>query len=319
VKCFEQAYSSQTYLSEDRASGQQCASIRFTVADRRNCFYSELNPSPAFLRIIHAANRRNGAILMKEMSAFCDFRQLNMTSGRPVIVKQLPEKLSVEQGCIFFREVEPSLKGQRPRVVLDCSKVRQLDSTGIQVLLHCLEEAMKRNGDVKLAAVPPAAAAILKLTRVDHLFEAFDDTDTAVSSFYQFPVPAFQQGPCPAFSAAASTECSDSGNGPRTRAGVRGFGITRRLSDRWPMRPIAGCCVVLFLILSVAAPTSPEHRTKPRPQAKGASSPAQAQHSDGAAKKGNTGLSQPETFAHQSRIIALAKSTVARTPESSSR
>jgi anti-sigma B factor antagonist len=246
---------------------------------------------------------------MKETSAFCDFRQLNMTSERPVIVKQLPEKLSVEQGCIFFREVEPSLKGQRPRVVLDCSKVRQLDSTGIQVLFQCLEEAMKRNGDVKLAAVSPAAAAILKLTRVDHLFEAFDDTDTAVSSFYQFPVPAFQLGLCPAFSAAASTECSDAGSG-----------ATRRLSDRWPMRPITGCFVVLFLVLSLAAPTSPEHRTKPRPQAKGASStPAQAQHSDGAAKKGNTGLSQPETFAHQSRIIALAKSTVPRAPESSSR
>jgi anti-anti-sigma factor len=258
---------------------------------------------------------------MKEMSAFCDFRQLNMTSGRPVIVKQLPEKLSVEQGCIFFREVEPSLKGRRPRVVLDCSKVRQLDSTGIQVLLQCLEEAMKRNGDVKLAGVPPAAAAILKLTGVDHLFEAFDDTDTAVSSFYQFPGLAFQQDLWPAFSATASTECSDSGDGPRPLARVRGFGAIRRFPDRRPMRPIAGCFVMLCLVLSLAAPTSSEHRTNPRPQAKGASStPAQAQHSDGVAKKGNTGLlSQPETFVHQSRIIALAKSTVPRAPESSSR
>ena len=35
-------------------------------------------------------------------------------------------------------------------MVLDCSNVRQLDRAGIQVLLRCLEEAMKRNGDVKL-------------------------------------------------------------------------------------------------------------------------------------------------------------------------
>jgi|SRR5579872_4068245 len=115
-----------------------------------------------------------------------------MISGRPVIVKQLPEKLSLQEGRNFFLEVSPSLKADRPRLVLDCSRIRQLDSAGIQVLLHCLEEAMKRNGDVKLAAIPPAAAEILELTKVDSLFEAFDNTLDAVNSFYQIPVHAFE-------------------------------------------------------------------------------------------------------------------------------
>jgi anti-anti-sigma factor len=162
-----------------------------------------------------------------------------MTSGRPVVVKQLPEKLSVKQGCVFFRELEPSLKRQRPRVVLDCSKVRQLGRTGIQVLLQCLEEAMKQNGDVKLAAVPPAATAILKLMRVDHLFEAFNDTDTAASSFYQFPVPAFQV-PRLGISAAASMERNDSEDRRLIRARVRGIDVIRKISGRWLIRPIAG-------------------------------------------------------------------------------
>jgi anti-sigma B factor antagonist len=77
--------------------------------------------------------------------------------------------------------------------VLDCSRVRELDSAGIQVLLHCLEEAMKRNGDVKLAAIPPAAAEILELTKVDSLFEAFDSIRDAVNSFHQFPACALEQ------------------------------------------------------------------------------------------------------------------------------
>jgi anti-sigma B factor antagonist len=127
-----------------------------------------------------------------------------MISGRPVVVKQLPEKLSVEQGRMFFLEVEPCLKADRPRMVLDCSQVRQLDSAGIQMLLHCLEEAMKRNGDVKLAAVPPAAARILELTKVDSLFEAFDSPAEAVNSFYQFPVHAFQPPLQPGYPTPAS-------------------------------------------------------------------------------------------------------------------
>jgi anti-sigma B factor antagonist len=128
----------------------------------------------------------------------------NMIGGRPVVVKQLPEKLSVEQGRMFLLEVEPSLKAERPRMVLDCSKVRQLDSAGIQVLLHCLEEAMKQNGDVKLAGVPPVALAILELTKVDSLFELFESTADAVNSFYQFPVHAFQPDLQPGYPASAS-------------------------------------------------------------------------------------------------------------------
>jgi anti-sigma B factor antagonist len=132
----------------------------------------------------------------------------SMASGRPVTVKQLPEKLSMQEGRVFFREIEPCLKSDRPRVVLDCSRVQQLDSAGIHVLLHCLEEAMKRNGDVKLAAIPPGAAAILELTRVDHLFEIFENTADAVNSFHQLPVCAFQQTvvgerSSPAFESAA--------------------------------------------------------------------------------------------------------------------
>ena len=76
-----------------------------------------------------------------------------MSSARHVSVKQLPEQMSLKQGPRLFREVESCLQSDRPRVVLDCSKVTQLDSAGIHVLLRCLEAAMKRNGDVKLLAM----------------------------------------------------------------------------------------------------------------------------------------------------------------------
>jgi anti-sigma B factor antagonist len=127
-----------------------------------------------------------------------------MRSERTVVVKQLPEKLSLEQGRVFLREIAHSLTADRPHVVLDFSDVRQLDSAGIHVLLHCLEEAMKRNGDVKLAAVPPAAAVVLELTKVDSLFETFGTAAEAVNSFHQFPRHAFQPALQPEYSSPAS-------------------------------------------------------------------------------------------------------------------
>jgi anti-anti-sigma factor len=116
-----------------------------------------------------------------------------MTASRRVIVKRLPENVGLPQAQEFAREVEPFLKDNHPCLVFDFSGVRYLDSAGIEMLLRCMEEAMKRNGDLKLAAIPPPIAIILKLTRVDCLFEIFDHAPDAVESFYRFPVHAFQQ------------------------------------------------------------------------------------------------------------------------------
>src|SRR5882724_1159915 len=121
-----------------------------------------------------------------------------MTNSRPVVVKQLPDRVSVNENQQLFRELAPLFEGDRPCLVFDFSEVRQLDSAGIEMLLRCMEEAMKRNGDVKLAAVSPQVAVILELTRVDRLFEIFENPSDAVESFHRFPVQAFRQTTAPA-------------------------------------------------------------------------------------------------------------------------
>ena len=107
---------------------------------------------------------------------------------RPVAVKQLPETLDAKQGRLFFSELESCMNVDRPCLVLDCSKVRLLDSSAVHLLLCCLEEAMKRNGDVKLAAIPAGATAVLELSGIDRLFEVYDTNAEAVSSFRRLPV-----------------------------------------------------------------------------------------------------------------------------------
>ena len=116
-----------------------------------------------------------------------------MTTGKPVVVKQLPETVSAQQAQAFFRELAPAFETDRPRLVFDFTGVRHFDSAGVELLLRCMEEAMKRNGDLKLASVPPPIASLLKLTRVDCLFEIFDNPSDAVTSYHRFPVYALQQ------------------------------------------------------------------------------------------------------------------------------
>ncbi|HTR64946.1 MAG TPA: STAS domain-containing protein [Terriglobales bacterium] len=116
-----------------------------------------------------------------------------MRSGTSPVVKLLPATLNRAQAEAFFHEVAPILRSERAEVVFDFSEVRQLDGAGVEMLLRCMAEVMKGNGDLKLSAIPPVSTIILELTGVDCLFEIFENTADAVQSFTQFPAQAFQQ------------------------------------------------------------------------------------------------------------------------------
>lgn len=112
---------------------------------------------------------------------------------RSVAVMQLQEIRSAKQRKIFLRDMEQCIDSVRPLVVLDCSNLDQLDKSGVHLLLCCLEEAMKRNGDLKLACLRSSAEAALQTFGADHLFDIHDSTASAVSSFYSLPVGSSSQ------------------------------------------------------------------------------------------------------------------------------
>ena len=115
-----------------------------------------------------------------------------LTSG-PVVVMQVPEILNLEEVHNFMQELGPLLESNRPRVVLDCSQVCSMESAGVEMLLRCLEEVLKRDGDLKLAALSPEAEVILELMRVARVFETFQTCEDAVRSFQAIPADAVPQ------------------------------------------------------------------------------------------------------------------------------
>jgi hypothetical protein len=64
---------------------------------------------------------------------------------------------------------------------------------------------MKRNGDVKLAALNPNAEAILRTAGLDRLFEIYPTQAAALTSFHQY-VGSEVFSPAPAAGDAASSE-----------------------------------------------------------------------------------------------------------------
>jgi len=101
-----------------------------------------------------------------------------------IIVRHLPAAAGNGRNHGLLRELEAIMASvDRPRLVLDCFHLDRMETPALQVLIFCLENALKRNGDVRLAGVSPAARAALSSTRIDRLFQLFDSVDEAVSSF----------------------------------------------------------------------------------------------------------------------------------------
>jgi anti-sigma B factor antagonist len=113
--------------------------------------------------------------------------------SRPVVVKRVPERVNSRTAREFLRDVQPFLTTDRPQLVFDLSQVRRLDAGGVEMLLRCMSEAHKRDGDLKLAALSSEAAIVLELTRAERLFEIYETSSDAVRSFSGFLPNAMRQ------------------------------------------------------------------------------------------------------------------------------
>ena len=105
-----------------------------------------------------------------------------------VLVSQAPATLCGVAGRKFFKEVESFMTLGRAHIVLDFSQVLQLNADSIYLLLCCLEEAIKCDGNVKLSAVSSEARTALNAHGVIGLFDTFESNADAASSFSRLPL-----------------------------------------------------------------------------------------------------------------------------------
>ena len=76
-----------------------------------------------------------------------------------------------------LREAAPE---ERPRVVLDMSDLRFLDSSGLAALIAFLKDVDARGGQAALARLQPTVHRIFELTRLDQVFHLYSRLEEAL-------------------------------------------------------------------------------------------------------------------------------------------
>lgn len=103
---------------------------------------------------------------------------MNMQSA---ILIKLPENFGSKEAKRLERELNSRILNGVPSVVVDLSRVRQIDLAGLEGLLDCMETIARNDGALKLGEISSEAAAFLELTRMDRLFQKFPTVEAGAT------------------------------------------------------------------------------------------------------------------------------------------
>jgi anti-sigma B factor antagonist len=79
--------------------------------------------------------------------------------------------------------VSAMIDEQKIKILIDLSAVDFIDSSGLGMLVTCLRSATKAGGALKITSLQDSPKNLFETTRLDRVFEIFEDRDTAVKSF----------------------------------------------------------------------------------------------------------------------------------------
>lgn len=110
--------------------------------------------------------------------------ELSTAQEGPVTVVTVTGDLVIgDPEAAFKRAIMGLLEAGKTRFLIDVSGVRFVDSTGLGALVRALTTSQNEGGGTKLLGVGPHLKKLLEVTRLDSVFETFDNREQAVASF----------------------------------------------------------------------------------------------------------------------------------------
>ena len=100
-----------------------------------------------------------------------------------VAVAAVPvEELDASNAGEFKRDVAPLLEANT-KLVLDLSRLRFVDSSGLGAFISCLRKLNAKGGELKLCGMSKQVRAVFELVRMHRVFDIYTTSEEAVHAF----------------------------------------------------------------------------------------------------------------------------------------
>jgi len=95
----------------------------------------------------------------------------------------LTDALWSASGTVVGQVIRELLKNGERKILLNLKGVTYIDSSGIGELTGALTAVHRQGGELKLVNPNPTVIDLLRITRLDTLFDIRDDENSAIQSF----------------------------------------------------------------------------------------------------------------------------------------
>ena len=98
------------------------------------------------------------------------------------------DELDASNAGEFKRDIAPVLQANT-KLVLDLSRLRFVDSSGLGAMLSCLRQLSAKSGDLKLCGMSKQVRGLFELVRMHRIFDIYGTKEEAVHAFRPLRLP----------------------------------------------------------------------------------------------------------------------------------
>jgi anti-sigma B factor antagonist len=111
--------------------------------------------------------------------------EIGLREREGITLMDLKGRITLGDEVSEFRSAFEKLgAAQEPKLIVNMHLVDYVDSTGLGALVMCSTRFRNSNGVVKLVNVNRRNIELMVMTKIDTIFEVFDDETDAVNSFF---------------------------------------------------------------------------------------------------------------------------------------
>ena len=100
-----------------------------------------------------------------------------------VLIIKADGGLNSDNADKFVDELAALIDAGQSKIIVDCSRLNNITSYGLGVLVRLHSKLSKKGGDVKLACVKGLIEQVFKVTHLNKIFEMYPDVSRACLMF----------------------------------------------------------------------------------------------------------------------------------------
>jgi anti-sigma B factor antagonist len=111
--------------------------------------------------------------------------EISQREREGIALLDLKGRITIGEEASGFRAAVEKIAAQpEPRLLLNMQEVDYIDSTGLGAMVMCSMRLKNAKGVAKLVNVNRRNIELIVMTKIDSMFEVFDDETDAINSFF---------------------------------------------------------------------------------------------------------------------------------------